>query len=115
MASDIDDFADEEEAGDAAGFHGFARELARVHSAGGDFGFFVAFGGGGDESPGVELLFESSERGIGVSARGETPEARCGQRRDRGGWIREVQRSRCARERDRDGWADSPSSRKRFE
>jgi len=70
MASDIDDFADEEEAGDAAGFHGFARELARVHSAGGDFGFFVAFGGGGDESPGVELLFESSERGIGVSARG---------------------------------------------
>jgi len=64
MAGDVDDFADEEKAAEIAGFHGFAGEFASVDAAGGDFGFLVAFGGGGGNGPGVELLFESGERGI---------------------------------------------------
>jgi hypothetical protein len=80
VAGDVNDFADEEETGNMAGFHGFAGEFAGVHAAGGDFGFFVAFGGSGREDPGVELLFESGEGGIGEGggsvefepARGET-------------------------------------------
>ncbi len=52
-----------------AGFHGFAGELAGVHTAGGDFGFFVAFGGSGRDDPGVQLLFESGEGGVGERGR----------------------------------------------
>ena len=47
VAGDVDNFADEEEAGDFARFHGFAGEFVGVDAAGGDFGFFVAFGAGG--------------------------------------------------------------------
>ena len=64
MAGDIDYFPDEEEARDFARFHGFAGEFARVDAAGGDFGFFVAFGACGSDGPVVNLLFERGERGI---------------------------------------------------
>jgi hypothetical protein len=53
VAGDVNDFADEEEAGDEGGFHGFTGEFAGVDAAGGDFGFFVAFGGSGRDRPGV--------------------------------------------------------------
>jgi len=69
MAGDVDDFADEEKTGDQERFHGFAGEFARVDTASGDFGFLVAFRGGGRKLPGVELRFESSEGGIGVVGR----------------------------------------------
>ena len=70
MAGNVDDFADEKEAGDIAGFHGFAGEFAGVHAAGSHFGLFVAFRGGGGNGPGVELLLKSSESGIGEGAWG---------------------------------------------
>ncbi len=70
VAGDVDDFADEEESGDVAGFHGFAGELASVDTACCDFGFFIAFGSGGSDGPGMELLFESGERGIVEGGRG---------------------------------------------
>ena len=69
VAGDVDDFADEKEAGDFAGFHGFAGEFGGVYTAGGDFGFFVAFGAGGDDGPVVELAFEFFEGGIGERGR----------------------------------------------
>ena len=105
VAGDVDDFADEEESGDVAGFHGFAGELASVDTACCDFGFFIAFGSGGSDGPGMELLFESGERGIVEGGRGvefepaggeivweEIPGGRCGRRRDRDGWWRGVRR-----------------------
>ena len=64
-ARDIYDFADEIEAGDFAGFHGFGVEFVGVDAAGGDFGFFVAFGAGGMDGPGVKLFFQISEGLIG--------------------------------------------------
>jgi hypothetical protein len=70
VAGNVNDFADEEEARHAVGFHGFAGEFAGVHAAGGDFGFFVAFGGSRSKSPGVELLFKSGEGRIGEGGRG---------------------------------------------
>ncbi len=65
VAGDVDDFADEEEAGNFAGFHGFAGEFGGVHAAGGDFGFFVAFGPGGVDGPGVQFPFEGIESDVG--------------------------------------------------
>jgi hypothetical protein len=67
VAGYVNDFADEEEAGDEGGFHGFAGEFAGVDAAGGDFGFFVAFGGGGRDRPGMQKFFESIEGRIGVT------------------------------------------------
>jgi hypothetical protein len=70
VAGDVDDFADEEEAGNIAGFHGFAGKLAGVHAAGSDFSLLVALSGGGTDGPGVQLLLESTEAMVGESARG---------------------------------------------
>src|SRR5271170_1370732 len=53
MAGDVDDFADEEKAGNETGFHGFTGEFARVDTAGSDFCFFVAFRSCGRDAPGV--------------------------------------------------------------
>jgi len=69
MAGDVDDFADEEKAGDESGRHGLAGELAGIDTAGGDFGFFVTFGIRRNECPVVQLRFECSERRIGVVGR----------------------------------------------
>ena len=66
MSSNVDDFADEEEAGNESGFHGLAGEFAGIDTAGGDFRFRVAFRIRGNERPVVQLLFERSERRIGV-------------------------------------------------
>src|SRR5208337_4660552 len=57
VAGDVNDFADEEEAGDFARFHGFAGEFVGVNAADGDFGFVEAFGGGGSEGPSVNSFF----------------------------------------------------------
>jgi len=65
VAGDVDYFADEEEAGDLAGFHGFAGEFSGVYAACGDFGFFVAFRAGRVDGPGVEFRFERIECEIG--------------------------------------------------
>jgi len=65
VAGYVDDFADEEEAGDFAGFHGFAGEFGGVHAAGGDFGFFVAFGAGWADGPGMQFSFEILESKVG--------------------------------------------------
>jgi len=65
VTGDVDDFADEEEAGNFAGFQGFAGEFGGVDAAGGDFGFGVAFGAGGEDGPVVELALEFFEGGIG--------------------------------------------------
>jgi len=65
VAGDVDDFADEEEAGDFAGFHGFAGEFGGVDAAGGDFGFFIAFGACGADGPGVQFPFERVESDVG--------------------------------------------------
>ena len=51
LARDVDDFADEEQAGNQARFHGFAGKLTRVDATCGDFGFGVAFGIGGTNGP----------------------------------------------------------------
>jgi len=69
VASDVDYFADEEEAGDFAGFHGFAGEFGGVDAAGGDFGFFVAFGAGGLDLPRVQFPFESIQSRVGPGFR----------------------------------------------
>ncbi len=65
MAGDVDDFADEEEPGDFARFHGFAGEFVGVDATGSDFGFLVAFGARGMNLPGVEFLFEGFEGSVG--------------------------------------------------
>ena len=67
-AGDVDDFADEEEAGDDAALQGAGVERVGVDAAGGDFGFVVAFGAGGREAPGVELAFHFGEGGVGQTA-----------------------------------------------
>ena len=67
-AGDVDDFADEEEAGDDAALQGAGVERVGVDAAGGDFGFVVALGAGGREAPGVELAFHFGEGGVGQTA-----------------------------------------------
>ena len=69
MAGDIDHFADEEKAWNETGFHRFAGEFVGVDASGGDFGFFVAFGGGGDNRPSMKLLLERGQDGVGVARR----------------------------------------------
>ena len=49
-AGDVDDFADEVEAGDFVALHGAGVEFGGVDAAGGDFGFGVAFGAGGSDA-----------------------------------------------------------------
>lgn len=66
MAGDVDDFANEEEAGDEKRLHGLAGKLASVDATRGDFGLFVTFAGSRSERPLVQVLFESSEGRIGV-------------------------------------------------
>ena len=53
MAGDIHYFANKEETGDFAGFHGFAGKFVGVHTDGGRFGFSYPF---------VNLTLESFER-----------------------------------------------------
>ena len=69
MPGDVDDFADEVEAGDFSRFHGFAGKFARVDAAGGNFRFSVAFGACGQDWPSVERFFELGERGVGPRGR----------------------------------------------
>ncbi len=64
-AGDVDDLADEEEAGDFAGGEGAGVELVGGNAAGGDLRLCVAFGAGGGEGPGVEEGFEAVEGGVG--------------------------------------------------
>ena len=61
VAGDVDDFANEKEAGDFTALHGFGREFVGIDAAGGDFGFLVALGARGKDGPGVCLFFEISE------------------------------------------------------
>ena len=70
LAGDVDDFPDEKQAGDQARFHGFTGQFAGVDAAGGDFGFGIAFGVHGKDSPVMQLLFEGGEGGIGVIGQG---------------------------------------------
>ena len=79
LAGDVDNLADEEETGNETRFHGFAGEFASAHTAGSDFGFFVALRANRNKRPIVKLLFESSERGIGVVGRGVEFEPTLGQ------------------------------------
>src|SRR5882724_4565614 len=65
VAGDVDDFADEEEAGDFAGFHGFAGQFGGVDATGRDFGFFVAFGAGGLDLPGMQIPFNYVQSSVG--------------------------------------------------
>ena len=51
MTGDVDNFPDEEEAGDLAALHRFRGQFVRVHAAGGDFGFFEALGSGRSNGP----------------------------------------------------------------
>jgi hypothetical protein len=62
MAGDIHDLTNKEEPGDFAAFHGFAGKFIGVHTAGGDFGFFIAFGSCRNDDPFVKLTLESFER-----------------------------------------------------
>ena len=64
-SGDVDDFADEVEAGDFAALHGAGVEGGSVDASGGDLGFVVAFGAGGEDAPGVELAFHFGEYGVG--------------------------------------------------
>jgi len=67
-AGDVDDFADEMEAGDDAAFEGAGVEGVGIDASGGDFGFVVAFGAGGGDAPGVELALHFGESGVGERA-----------------------------------------------
>ena len=79
VAGDVDDFADEEQAGNFAAFHGFGGEFVGVDAAAGDFGFFVAFGACGHEAPGMHLLLEIGE--VRRSSRSAACDARASGRR----------------------------------
>src|SRR5580700_5394500 len=64
MAGHVDDFSDEEQAGNFAGLHGFGGEFVGVDAACGYFGFFVTFGACWCDRPLVHLLLEGSEGGV---------------------------------------------------
>lgn len=66
MTGDVDDFPDEEQAGDETRLHGFAGEFASIDAACCDFGFFVTFRGCRIDAPTVQLPFQILEAGIGV-------------------------------------------------
>jgi len=69
MAGDINNFADEEEAGNVAGFHGFAGKFIGVHTAGGDFSFLITFRTCRSDDPFMKLMLEMLERLIGPIGR----------------------------------------------
>src|SRR5208282_3852885 len=69
VAGNVYDFADKKQAWDLAALHGFGGELVGVDSAGGDFGFRVAFGSCGRDRPGVRLIFQVGKRLIGPRSR----------------------------------------------
>jgi hypothetical protein len=48
--------------------HGAGVEGVGVDAAGGDFGFVVAFGAGGEDAPGMELALHLGEGGVGEGA-----------------------------------------------
>jgi hypothetical protein len=64
-ACNVDDLADEMEAGDDFRFEGASVELGGVNAAGCNLGFAVAFGTGGGEGPGVEVLLEGCKACVG--------------------------------------------------
>src|SRR5579871_954505 len=66
VAGDVDNLADEKEAGDIVGLHGFAGKTGGVDAAGGDFGFLVALGARGRYGPGVNCFLERSKTKICV-------------------------------------------------
>lgn len=53
-ASYIQCFADEVQAGDMAGLHGFGQDAFGIHATNSDFCLWVAFGSGGSWFPMVE-------------------------------------------------------------
>jgi hypothetical protein len=65
MAGDIHNFADKEEAGNFAGFHGFAGKFIGVHTTGGDFGFLITFSTRRSDDPFMDLTLEILERLLG--------------------------------------------------
>jgi hypothetical protein len=64
MSGHVHNFANKEETGDSAGFHGFAGKFIGVHTAGGDFGFVITFSSCRRDDPFVNLALESFERWI---------------------------------------------------
>ena len=58
VAGDVDDFADEVEAGHAAALHGLCGKRAGADAACGNFGFVVALGAAGREGEGVQPAFQ---------------------------------------------------------
>ena len=65
VAGDVDDFADEVEARDVAGFHGSGGELVGVDAAGGDFGFLKAFGAVRIDGPVMKAVVSFFESAVG--------------------------------------------------
>src|SRR5580704_16445958 len=70
VAGDIDNFADEKQPANFSAFHGLAGQLSGVDAARCDFGFFVAFGVSGNESPVVHLAFQFLQVLVGPGLRG---------------------------------------------
>ena len=64
MSSYVDYLADEVQAGDFSAFHGLGGEFVSVHAAGGYFGFFVSFGAGGSDLPGMGQLLQLGQGGV---------------------------------------------------
>ena len=62
LPRNVNDFPDEIQAGDFAAFHGLGRKFVSIDAANRDFGFFVAFGSGGDDLPEVDMFFQVIER-----------------------------------------------------
>src|ERR1700722_7909646 len=69
MAGDVDRFADVEEAGHGARFHGARVEAVGVYAARGDFSLEEAFRAGGMKFPMVQAAFAGFESGVGPSIR----------------------------------------------
>src|ERR1035437_5282407 len=64
VARHVDDFTDEVKTWDFADVHRLGRQFVGVDSAGGHFGFLVAFRARGDDGPRMRLLLEISQRGV---------------------------------------------------
>ncbi len=70
VAGDVDGFADYEEPGDGAGFHGAGVEVIGVDAAGGDFRLFEALRAYGVELPAAESALGGFEGGVGPAVGG---------------------------------------------
>ena len=67
LASDVDDFSDEEQAGDFAGLHGAGMQFVGVDAASSDLGFSVALGFFRFHFPVVEIAFGFGKDAGGVA------------------------------------------------